>query len=131
VLDEEGFASVSVAIIDQLREPLYFIGLPILFIWILRSPIEFTVMVEVVEFIKYELINEDWVVVTDVLDEKTKSFGKYNIIIRLMEELMLIEDVVYTTVMLVWAAKIGLLFVIAKGWLFIARLKGVDPDPIV
>jgi hypothetical protein len=59
VLDEEGFASVSVAIIDQLREPLYFIGLPILFIWILRSPIEFTVMVEVVEFIKYELINED------------------------------------------------------------------------
>jgi hypothetical protein len=31
-LDEEGLVSVSVAIIDQLKEPLYLIGFPILFI---------------------------------------------------------------------------------------------------
>jgi hypothetical protein len=46
-LDEDGLFSVSVAMMVQLSEPLYFEGLFRLLICIFRGPIKFILMVEV------------------------------------------------------------------------------------
>lgn len=51
--------------------------------------------------------------------------------ILLIEELMLTEEEDYATVMVVWAANIGLELVIMKGLLLMARLKDAEPVPMV
>lgn len=61
---------------NQLNEPLYLIGLPILLIWMLRRPWELMVMIELVVLTRYEFIDEDANEVTVVFEVSTKSFGR-------------------------------------------------------
>lgn len=75
-LEEEGLLSMSVAIIDQIKEPLYLTGFEMLFTDRLIGPIALIVMEEEVE------LTVAWVMlvldnaVTDVPAEKTISFGR-------------------------------------------------------
>lgn len=75
-LEEEGLLSMSVAIIDQVKEPLYLTGLEMLLTNRLIGPIVLIVMEEEVE------LTVAWVMlvldnaVTDVPAEKTISFGR-------------------------------------------------------
>ena len=74
-LEEEGFLSRSVAIIDHIKEPLYLTGLEMLLTVRLIGPIALTVIEEEVELtIVWVMLVLDSAV-TDVPAEKTISFG--------------------------------------------------------